>query len=213
MTETLGPCHIYLGDCYELKDKISADALLTDPPYGCSNNCDYSRFSGGLSPSRNFHEGIVGDDQPFDPRPWLNYQHVVLFGYQFFAQQLPLGTVLIWNKKRPNQLGTFLSDAELAWSKGGKGVYLFSHVWHGFDRQSERGRTLHPTQKPVALWEWVLDRLKLQPGQVVFDPFMGSGPLAVACVRRGLTYHGCEVNKTYYDVARERIRNELAVLN
>ena len=209
--ETLGPCTLYLGNCLDIKDSIKAEALLCDPPYGSKNDCDYTRFTNGLSPSRNYHEGIEGDDRPFDPTPWLGYRHVVLWGYQYFAARLPLGSVLIWNKKRPNQLGTFLSDCELAWYNKGHGSYLFNHVWHGFDRESERGPTLHPTQKPIALWQWVFDRIKLKPGATVFDPYMGSGPLALACIDRGYKYVGCEINPSYYAIAKSRIERALLV--
>jgi len=198
---------LFHGDCHEIAPSLTGiDAVITDPPYGCRNDCDYTRFTGGLSPKGGtYYRAIKGDDQPFDPTPWLQYPKVVLFGYQFFADRLPQGTVLVWNKRRPNQLGTFLSDCELAWMKGGKGVYLFNHVWNGFDRESERGKSLHPTQKPVALWDWVLDRAKIQPGQTVLDPFMGSGGLGVACRRRGIHYIGIEIERDYFEVAQQRI--------
>lgn len=197
---------LHLGSNAEFSPPEKITALVSDPPYGCHNDCDYTRFTGGLSPSRNYHEGIVGDNQPFDPRPWLNFPKVVLFGYQFFADSLPLGTILVWNKKRPNQLGTFLSDCELAWCKGGKGVYLFNHVWHGFDRETERGKSLHPSQKPVALFEWIFQRLKLTPGQWVYDPFMGCGASGVAAMRLGLNFAGCEIVPEYFKIAEERIK-------
>jgi DNA modification methylase len=198
-----GDITLILGDC---RDHIPENirAVATDPPYGCQNDCDYTRFSGGLSPSRNFHQGIIGDQEPFDPTPWLKYPKVCLWGFQFFAQRLPLGSVLVWNKKRPNQLGKFLSDCELAWVKGGKGCYLFNHVWHGFDRETERGKTLHPTQKPVALWSWAFERMKLKPGDLVFDPYMGSGSCAKAAMDYGLRYVGCEVVPEYFETAAKR---------
>jgi site-specific DNA-methyltransferase (adenine-specific) len=197
---------LILGDCREIVPMldVTIDAVATDPPYGCKNDCDYTRFTGGLSPSRDFHAGIQGDDQPFDPSPWLAYPKVALFGFQFFASRLPLGTVLVWNKKRPKQLGTFLSDCELAWLKGGKGCYLFNHVWHGFDRESERGKTLHPTQKPVAVWKWILGRMKLKPGATVLDPYMGCGSCGVACQELDLRYVGVEIEPRYFDVAVSR---------
>jgi site-specific DNA-methyltransferase (adenine-specific) len=131
----------------------------------------------------------------------LAFPKVCLWGFQHFAPALPLGTVLVWNKKRPNQLGTFLSDCELAWVKGGKGVYLFNHVWHGFDRETERGKTKHPTQKPVALFAWVFKRMKLKAGDLIFDPFMGSGPIAQAAQDAGLRYVGCEIVPQYFETA------------
>jgi len=86
---------IYLGDPAELKG-IEADALVADPPYGCANDCDYTRFSGGRSPSLNYHAGIHCDNAPFDPRPWLTFPKVVLFRHQCFSDRLPVGTVLVW---------------------------------------------------------------------------------------------------------------------
>jgi len=203
-----GPVTLYCSDCREVMKRLRAnsiDAVVTDPPYGCNNDCDYTRFSGGLSPSRNYHRGIQGDSEPFDPLPWIDYPQVVLWGYQFFAQRLPVGTILVWDKKRDNQLGTFLSDCELAWQKGGKGVYLFRYVWHGFDRQGERGKALHPTQKPVALFEWCIKRLKLPNGATILDPYMGSGSCGVAAVQLGYDFLGIEIDPGYFDIAKARI--------
>ena len=202
-----GSVKLYCGNCLDVLPDIKKDrvAILSDPPYGCNNDPDYTRFTGGMHDGRDFGEPIHGDDQPFDPKPWLDFPEVVLWGYQYFAERLPVGTVLVWNKRRDNQLGTFLSDCELAWQKGGKGVYLFNHVWAGFDRQSERGKTLHPNQKPVALWHWVFSRLELPKDWTIFDGYMGSGSCGVAAVEAGYGYIGCEIDPGYFGVAQGRI--------
>ena len=197
------------GDALQLLPTIKRHiaAVVTDPPYGCANNCNYKRFTGGLGPSRDFTAGIANDNQPFDPSPWLAYPKVVLWGYQHFADRLPPGTVLVWNKRRDNQLGKFLSDCELAWQKGGKGCYLFNHVWNGFDRASERRqRSLHPSQKPVALFRWVLERLRLKPGDTVLDPYCGSGACGLAALSMGFNYIGIDVEPQYVAIASERLR-------
>lgn len=204
---------IFHGDSLAIVPTLNLDpkttAVLSDPPYGCNNDCDYTRFRGGLSPSRNFHKGIANDDRPFDPSPWLSFHKVILWGYQFFADKLPQGTILVWSKKRPNQRGKFLSDGEIAWQKGNKGVYLFDHVWHGFDRETERGeKTTHPAQKPVKLYDWCLDRLKLKPGDTVLDPYAGTAACGVACVRRGINYIGIELDEGYFGIAKERLEKE-----
>lgn len=208
---------ILTGDCLTIAPSLSQPiaAVVTDPPYGGSFNTNYSRFSGGKAPSKNFHgrnwqsrtwEGIIGDDKPFDPSPWIVYPKVVLFGYQFFAEHLPLGTILVWNKNRPEVLGKYLSDCELAWQKGGYGCYLFNHVWRGFDRASERGqKTLHPSQKPVAVFKWILQRLKLKPGSWVLDPYAGSGACGLACKELDLNYIGIEISEEYAEIARQRL--------
>lgn len=207
MKEQIGNATIYHGDykdiLEECKNKITT--VITDPPYGIKNNCDYTRFKGGLNPSKNY-KNIHGDNESFDPSPFLDFSKIVLFGANFYADKLPIGTWFVWNKRRENQLGKFLSDCELIWCKGGKGVYLFNHIWNGFDRQSEKGKkSLHPTQKPVAIFDWIIERLKLTENDVVFDPFMGCGPCGIACLKKGIQYIGCEIDDEYYESAKTRL--------
>jgi len=199
------------GDWRDYTDEINRDrvsAVISDPPYGANVNCDYRRFSGGKG--RRGKEGtkfdsIIGDGQEFDPAPWLDYPQVILWGYQFFAQRLPVGTVLVWNKRRDNMLGAFMSDCELAWQKGNKGCYLFHHEWSGFLRDSEKGeKTLHPSQKPVPLMEWCIERCTKE-GDVVLDPYMGSGATGIACARTGRKFIGIEIHPPYYEIARDRV--------
>jgi site-specific DNA-methyltransferase (adenine-specific) len=203
---------LYCGDALEILPTLEAgsvDAIVCDPPYGCNNDCDYTRFSPsgslGYVHDSNNHAPIHNDDIPFDPTPWLQFQNVILWGYQFFARALPVGTVLVWNKKRDSMLGTFLSDCELAWQKGGKGVYLFNHEWSGFMRASEKNdKTLHPTQKPVALMRWCIERIS-KPGDTIFDPYMGSGTTIVAAIQTGRNAIGIEIDPTYFAIAEKRI--------
>lgn len=203
---------MYLGDANEIVKQIEGiNAICTDPPYGVKNRCNYGRFSGGnpqfkgLWSNPNNYPPVIGDDGPFDPTPWLKYKKVVLFGSQYYGAKLPVGTTLVWVKKSPKQLGTFLSDAEIAWMKGGVGVYVFQHMWNGAARASEHGKYWHPTQKPVALMEWVLGRMKLKPDDLVFDPYAGTAPIGEACMKMGFRYVGCEIDPTYYQRAVDRL--------
>jgi site-specific DNA-methyltransferase (adenine-specific) len=198
---------LHHGDCRDWLDSITADAVVTDPPYGISHNTNYTRFTGGLSDSRNFDKPIAGDDEPFDPSPFMRFKKVILWGANCFSDRLPMGTWLVWCKRRENQLGKFMSDCEVAWQKGGHGSYLFHHVWNGFDRESERGKTQHPTQKPVALMRWCIERLKLKPGATIFDPFMGSAPVAQAAIELGYRYIGIEKDAKHFATAVKRIES------
>lgn len=200
---------LYLGDCLDILPAITGqvNAVITDPPWGGNYDCDYTRFTNGITQHRNHHRGCPGDDKPFDPLPWLNFPAVVLWGYQHFADRLPIGSILVWNKKRDSQLGTFLSDCEIAWMKGGHGCYLFNHVWHGFDRETERGKVMHPMQKPVALMAWCLERAGVPIGATVLDPFMGSGATGIACIQTGRKFIGMEIDSEYFEIARRRIQN------
>ena len=96
---------IYHGDCLEILPELGpVDLLLSDPPYGANNNCDYTRFSGGQHESRRYCLNIKGDDKPFDPSPFVDFPEVILWGFNFFSDKLEPGTILIWCKKRDNQL-------------------------------------------------------------------------------------------------------------
>ena len=133
----------------------------------------------------------------------------MMFGFNCFSDRLPMGSLLVWCKKRAPNLGKFLSDCEVAWMRGGHGVYLFHHEWHGFMRESERGPTLHPTQKPVALMRWCIERLRLKPGSTICDPYMGSGSTGVAAVQLGHHFIGAELDAEYFAIAKARIDEAL----
>lgn len=184
----------------------SVDAIVTDPPYGINHDTDYTRFSGGKHERRSTFKVIHGDKEPFDPSVYLSYPKVVLFGCNCFSDRLPCGSLLVWNKRRPSKLGKFMSDCEVAWMKGGHGVYLFNHVWDGFDRESERGKSLHPTQKPVALMRWCIQRLRLKPNSLIVDPYGGSGSTAVAAVLEGHRCLTVEIDPGYSKLTRNRVK-------
>jgi DNA modification methylase len=213
-TYTAPGVQLYHADCRDVLPHLTnIDAVIADPPYGIDHDCDYGRFTGGKNPSRDFGKAIAGDDEPFDPTPWLPFPKVVLFGANCYSDRLPLGSLLVWLKRRDNQLGTFMSDAEVAFLKGGHGVYLFRHVWNGFDRESEaRQKTLHPTQKPVALMRWIIERLKLEPGSTILDPYMGSAPVGVAAIEAGHCYIGIERDAEYFATAVRRLQDRATPL-
>lgn len=201
---------IHIGDCLDVMRTIPAesiDAIVTDPPYGMKANTDSRRFTGGRNSNRKPGKGvnwpkIHGDDKPFDPSPWLDFPKVVMFGCNHFGQRLPVGTTLVWIKRNEDAYGTFLSDAELAWMKGGHGVYCFRA---GNSNGSHRK---HPTQKPVSLMQWVIRKLKLQPGSTILDPYCGSGSTGVAAIREGHKFIGIEIDPTYAEAAKQRIAAE-----
>lgn len=207
--EIIGDATLYLGDCTEILPTLGkVDAVVTDPPYGMVWDTDSKRFSGGEKKRGNGRDdwgAIHQDDQPFDPAPWLAFPKVIVWGANHYAQRLPVGTTLVWLKKDDHLFGTFLSDAELGWQKGGHGVYAFRKSFPPPSRVAENdGRqAAHPTQKPVALMAWCIDRIG-RP-RVVLDPFMGSGTTGVAAMQLGCGFIGIEREAKYFDIACRRI--------
>jgi hypothetical protein len=150
-------------------------------------------------------EPIVGDDVPFDPTPFLGFPRVVLWGFNHFARFLPVGTTLVWIKKYPHLFGTFLSDCELAWMKGGCGVYAFNRDWSGFTRVADNGGSRHPNEKPVELMRWCMDRSALSPDGMILDPYAGSGTTLVAAKLEGRRSIGVEIEERYCAIAAQRL--------
>ena len=193
---------IYHGDCKEILPSLSdIDAIITDPPYGIDHDTKY-KFTGGVVPG-NTYKPIHGDKQPFEPNYFLNaYRKVLFWGANCY--KLYMGTLLIWDKRIPGKPKNVMSDAEVAWLNTGHGVYIFNHTWEGFIRDSEQDKYLHPTQKPVILMEWCIQ--KANPKGVICDPYMGSGATLEAARNLGFECMGIDIEKSYCEIAVERLR-------
>lgn len=197
--------------------EITSDAVISDPPYGMEWEGN-QRFSGGKTRrgKGTKHGMIAHDDEPFDPARWVALKlPVVLWGANHFWHRLQPGAALIWQKRNDHALGTFLSDAEVAYLNRGCGVYAYTKTFAGSSRAVDGGvdpyeGSLHPNQKPVSLMAWCMDKAKVPADGVVLDPYMGSGTTGIACIRTGRRFVGIEKDPTHYATAIERIKRELA---
>jgi tRNA G10 N-methylase Trm11 len=201
---------IYHGDCREVLPVLGADfAVVSDPPYGMDYDTDSRRFSGGAAGEKRYGQGsagrpIRGDSKSFDPVPLLSYPSVVLWGFNHFAQRLPVGTVLVWVKKKEHRLGAFLSDAELAWEKGGCGVYVRYFPGDGrWDLAEGDLARSHPAQKPLGVMAWGIERSN--NGLPILDPFAGVGTTLQAAKKLNRRAIGIEIEERYCEIAAERL--------
>lgn len=201
-TETIGAARLLLGDCREIAAALPRPAaVISDPPYGMSHDTDSRRFTRGKG--RRWGE-VVGDDAEFDPRPWLAAADtVLLWGLNHFPRHLPPGAGLVWLKRHDAAFGSFLSDGEMAWLNKGRGVYAFRDF--SGNAEAASGQRVHPTQKPVALMRWCIQRAKVPAGGAILDPYMGSGSTGVAAVQMGHPFVGVEIEERYFDAACARI--------
>jgi len=196
------------ADCRDVTEQLQADAIVSDPPYGMDWDGRITRGPNGTGKqgaTRSFGDRIMHDAEDFDPTPWLEYERVVLWGWLHYAQRLPKGIALVWLKRYDDGFGSFLSDADIAWMKGGHGIYCKRDV----SLQGESRQKLHPTQKPVPLMAWCIEMAKVPEGGTVCDPYMGSGSTGVACVRLHRNFIGVEKDNRHFDTACDRIRREL----
>lgn len=192
---------LYQGDNREviagLGIKPEDVALLWgDPPYGVD-----------LHPFRGRGQRVVGDDQPFEPEPWLVYHRAVLWGANHYADRMPVvPSWWLWDKKLM-EWETNQADGELAWTNLGGPLRIFRHRWCGGTRASEADvPRVHPTQKTEALASWGFQRARLEPGDLVLSPWLGSGPEAAAAKRMGLRFIGIELVPEYLDACVDRLR-------
>ena len=207
---------LYLGDCKTIIPSLSGvDAILADPPYGRNYNPKRGgdsrrRFMRGIEIFDPKFDQIVGEDTPFDPSHLLGFDIVCLWGANHFADKLPSRSGwFIWDK-RYGVTSNDQSDCEMAWTNRNKAARIYRQLWNGIIREGIEnnmisGEKLHPHQKPEALMKWCLEQLKIDPGMTVLDPYMGSGTTGVACLKMGVSFIGCEIDKKYFDVAEARL--------
>lgn len=217
---------IYHGDCREILPQLPAcDLLLCDPPYGSGLSVDFAdKFKPGKSAwwqnsdrhlSRRHHaKYIEGDTDPFDPSHLLSHPANVriLWGGNWYANRLPdSGAWWVWDKrggKRDVSESDWpMGEGELAWTDKGKGVRIFRHTWFGLIRDSERGQHLHPTQKPVALMTWCIE--KSSTTGLILDPYTGSGPVLEAAKRLGRPAIGIEIEECFCEASAKRLSQEV----
>ena len=203
----IGNATLYLGDCRDIIPTLPpVDAVVTDPPYGIAH-----KSGGGTGGKWGYvrHQGvtIANDDVPFDPAPLLALGvPLIAWGANFYSDKLPGGGWLVWDKRPGIEDMEFnRSDAELAYFSESKTVKTFRHLWHGLCRDTEVGEHLHPTQKPVALMTWCIERLKAP--RKILDPYMGAGSTGVAAVGLGREFFGIEMDPNYFDIACRRIED------
>ena len=112
---------------------------------------------------------------------------------------------LVWDKVQPEDFT--MAMAELAWTSFKSPAKIYQKRVVGADPD---GR-IHPTQKPIKLYEWALDKYA-EPNQKILDTHLGSGSIAIACHNRGFDLVGCELDPDYYSDAVKRLKRHQAQL-
>ena len=191
---------IICGDCLEVMKGIpdgAVDLMVTDPPYGVN-----------WMPRINLRTPIVGDDKPFDPAPFLKIgKHHLFWGGMYFADKLPPSeSWFVWLKQPPtfDDCRKTYAPCDLAWSDFGGKPRVKHHTWDGNFRSGvKRGEIKHPAQKPIEIMRWCIEA---SVGDLILDPFAGSGTTCVAAKQLGRKYIGIEINPEYCKIAEDRLR-------
>jgi site-specific DNA-methyltransferase (adenine-specific) len=200
-------------DCMEymatLPDK-AFDLAVVDPPYGISMMDSDNKSRGKLAIAKDYKK--LDDSKP----PEINYfkelqrisRNQVIWGANHFITKNPVDSScwLVWDKVNGNN---DFADCELAWTSFKTAVRRFKYTWNGMLQQDMKNKEfrIHPTQKPVALYDWIL-RNYSKPGQRILDTHLGSGSSAIAAHYFGCDFVGCEIDVDYFNAAKERFDRE-----
>lgn len=178
--------------------------VWADPPYGIDLDTDYSQLKGtAKSPNAKGYkyDPVEGDDRPFDfsPYAWIDAPEQFWWGADYYAHQLPEGgSWLVWLKRNEADAEMIGNDFELCWSKIRHKRHAIRIRWVGWDATERDETRIHPTQKPIALCAWAFEKYGAA-GDIILDPFLGSGPSLKAAEGMGRTVIGFELSPHYCD--------------
>jgi len=185
-------CMEYMKGC----EDNAFDLAIVDPPYGITT---WSASGNHSISKEEINKLKQWDNLPnqdyFDELFRVSRAAIVWGGNHFLDFLGKSTTVIIWDKKNRD---CHFSDAEIAWTniKNGKVTIFDEYI-------KESGGKVHPTQKPVCLYDWLLSRYS-EPGQRILDTHLGSGSSAIAAHYFGVDFVGCELDADYYKSASER---------
>lgn len=201
-------------DCMELMAQYPDkhfDLAIVDPPYGIDlgNNSDYFAYKGGVRGKK----GLANHRKNWDTeRPNSQYWNQlfrisvnqIVWGGNFFTDFLKISRGWIcWDKKQPEK--NSFSDFDLAWTS----FDCINRTFRMYPTHVTQGMKIHPSQKPVALYKWLLKNYAKE-GDKILDTHLGSGSIAIACHDYGFDLTGSELDKDYYEAMMKRVKNHVA---
>ena len=186
----LGKHRLLCGDVLkDLKKLGKYDAVVTDPPYGM----EAVQKSGVL---KDKYKNVLNDETNDVTIKSYNLidknKQQIWFGANYYANALPNQSCwLVWDK---NNGGSDQMDCELAWTN-------LKGVTRKYTQASEKKNRVHPTQKPIDLIVWCIKKID---GNIILDPFLGSGSTLIACEKTNRVCYGIELDPHYCDVIINR---------
>jgi len=182
------------------------DLAIVDPPYGIGINVSMGRRKGD---KKSKYHKFAGNDNKTPTAEYFNElkrvsKNQIVWGGNYMIENLtPSPCWLMWDKGFSEDV-TF-AQFELAWTS-------FTSSAKKFDKHPSQQHRIHPTQKPTALYKWILDKYAKQCDKIL-DTHLGSMSIAIACADYGFDLVGCELDSEYYKKGLERIQNHISQLD
>ena len=191
-------------DCMEYMKTVPDkyfDLAIVDPPYGIGVNVNMGRRKGDKKSNYKMFHGedkSIPDENYYSELFRISLNQIVWGGNYMIEHLYPSPSWMVWDKGFSEDVS--FAQVELAWSSfstSAKKVFITA---------ASNNNRIHPTQKPVKLYKWLLTNYAKE-GQKIFDSHLGSGSIAIACHDLGFDLVGCELDKDYYDAAVKRFNN------
>ena len=186
------------------------DLAIVDPPYGIGENGDKNHSRCKLAKAKNYKSFAGGDKSIPDESYFKELMRVsknqIIWGGNYMINHLHnTSCFIVWDK---NNGSSDFADCELAWTNFKSAVRKYKFTWNGMLQENMKNKEvrIHPTQKPVKLYEWLLDNYAKE-GDKILDTHLGSGSIAIAAHNRKFELVACELDKEYFDNAIKRIKN------
>lgn len=213
---------LYLMDCMDGMRQFPDgyfELAICDPVYGDVTQGGYMKYNKGQyigtgkARQKGYHAGLWNQEKS-PPEYFAELRRVsknlIIWGGNYFTDSLPPSQCwIIWDKLHPETIS--FADCELAWTSFDSAARVFRYKWNGFMQQNmkERENRIHPTQKPVALYKWLLTKYAKE-GDKILDTHVGSASSLIACHDLHFDYVGFEIDETYYKAAIERMEQHFA---
>lgn len=190
------------------------DLGIVDPPYGIGENGDKNHTRCKLAKSKNYKAFSGNDIEPPDKEYFDELFRVsknqIIWGANHFISKILYDSScwIVWDKD--NGENDF-ADCELAWTSFKSAVRKVKIRWQGMLQEDMKHKEIriHPTQKPVALYEWILSRYA-KPNDIILDTHVGSASSLIACYNTNHKFVGFELDEYYYKVSKQRLDTEMA---
>ena len=200
---------VYNMDCVagmrEYPDKYF-DLAIVDPPYGIGAENHAGNAENGWKQwdKKNWDSSIPNEE--YFTELFRVSKNQIIWGGNYFANLLPNSQAWIfWDKGQRN---FSLADGELCWTSFKKSLRVFEMA-RAKAKASIGYEKIHPTQKPIELYEFCLNFAKLEQGDKILDTHLGSGSSRIAAYRNGFHFIGFELDKDYYEAQEKRFKTEL----
>lgn len=190
------------------------DLAIVDPPYGIGESGKTNKSRGKLAKSKDY-KSFAGDDLKSPDVEYFNEllrvsKNQIIWGANHFISKIPFDSScwVVWDKQNGK---TDFADSELAWTSFKTAVRNFTFQWQGMLQGDMKNKEIriHPTQKPVKLYEWLLMNYAKE-GDKILDTHLGSGSIAIACHNLGFDLTACELDKDYFEAAMKRLKQHTA---